>query len=134
MEPRINRIEAKFFKCIIQNYDTLKVLELAHFEWSLESVQRIFILCQELTELNISQSRDDHILCEKSVEFICDNLSTKIKKLDISNQPNFGNNEIKTLLKRCNKLSELALVGTYVSVNLLMQSSKLYLILWLNLS
>ena len=45
-EPRINRIEANFFKCIIQNCDTLRVLELTDFELSLESVQRIFSLCQ----------------------------------------------------------------------------------------
>ena len=113
MEPRINRIEAKFFKCIIQNCDTLKVLELTDFELSLESVQRIFSLCQELTDLNISNWRDGRMLCEKSVEFICDNLSTKIEKLDISHQPNFGNEEIKKLLKRCNKLNELALCGSY---------------------
>ena len=55
MDPRINRIEAKFFKCIIQNCDTLKVLELTNFELSLESVQRIFSLCQELTDLNIGE-------------------------------------------------------------------------------
>ena len=113
MDPRINRIEAKFFKCIIQNCDTLKVLELTNFELSLESVQRIFSLCQELTELNISE-REGYILCEKSVDFICDNLSTKIEKLDISDQPNFGNDEIKTLIKRCNKLSELALNGMFL--------------------
>ena len=113
MEPRINRIEAKFFKCIIQNCDTLKVLELTDFELSLESVQRIFSLCQELSDLNISNWREGRILCEKSVEFISDNLSTKIEKLDISQQPNFGNDEIKTLLKRCNKLNELALYGRY---------------------
>ena len=113
MDPRINKIEAKFFKCIIQNCDTLKVLELTNFELSLESVQRIFSLCQELTELNISE-REGYILCEKSVDFICDNLSTKIEKLDISDQPNFGNDEIKTLIKRCNKLSELALNGMFL--------------------
>ena len=81
MEPRINRIEAKFFKCIIQNCDTLTVLELTDFELSLESVQRIFSLCQELTELNISNWRDGRMLCEKSVEFICDNFSILVERL-----------------------------------------------------
>ena len=93
------------------HYSKLKVLELRNFELSVESVQRIFSLCQELAELNISEWREGHILCKKSVQFICDNLSTKIEKLDISNQRNFGNDEIKTLLKRCNKLKELALDG-----------------------
>ena len=54
-------------------------------------------------------------LCEESVDFICNNLSTKMEKLHISYQPNFGDAQIKTLLKRCTKLKELALKGTGVS-------------------
>ena len=116
-EPRINRIEAKFFKCIIQNCDTLRVLELTNFELSLESVQRIFSLCQELTELKFGADylEDRKDLCEESVDFISNNLSTKIEKLDISYQTNFGDEQIKTLLKRCNRLTELALMDTDVS-------------------
>ena len=116
-EPRINRIEANFFKCIIQNCGTLRVLELTDFELSLESVQRIFSLCQELTELKFGADymEDRKDLCEESVDFICNNLSTKIEKLDISYQTNFGDEQIKILLKRCNRLTELALMDTVVS-------------------
>jgi hypothetical protein len=116
-EPRINRIEAKFFKCIIQNCDTLRVLELTNFELSLESVERIFSLCQELTELKFGHGYmdDGKDLCEESVDFICNNLSTKMEKLHISCQSNFGDDQLKKLLKRCNRLTELDVSGTEVS-------------------
>ena len=116
MELRINRIEAKFFKCIIQNCETLRVLDLSHFDLSLESVQRIISLCQELIELNIRKGKsEDIVLCEKSVDFICNHLTTKIEKLDISCQSNFGDGQFKTLIRRCNKLTELELVGTSIT-------------------
>ena len=116
-EPRINRIEANFFKCIIQNCNTLRVLELTDFELSLESVQRIFRLCQELTELKLcADYMDDRKdLCEESMDFLCNNLSTKIEKLDIAYQITFGDEQIKTLLKRCNRLTELGLMDTAVT-------------------
>ena len=115
MEPRINRTEAKFFKCIIQNCDTLKVLNLAKFELNLTDVQRIISLCQELTELKISEPWEGIWLCDKSVEFICNNLTTKIEKLDFRGQPNFGDDQFKTLLKRCNKLTELSFCSSGLS-------------------
>ena len=116
MELRINRIEAKFFKCIIQNCETLRVLDLSHFDLSLESVQRIISLCQELIELNIRQGISEEIeLCEKSVDFISNHLTTKIEKLDISCQSNFGDDQFKTLIRRCNKLTELEFVGTSIT-------------------
>ena len=116
MELRINRIEAKFFKCIFQNCETLRVLDLSHFHLSLESVQCIISLCQELVELNIRQGVSEVIeLCEKSVDFICNHLTTKIEKLDISCQSNFGDDQFKMLIKRCNRLTELEFVGTSVT-------------------
>ena len=116
--PEISQIELKFFKCIIQNSDTLKVLNLTEIELSLASVQRIFMLCQNLTELNIAA---DHCmttntqLCPESVDFICNNLTTRIEKLDITGQLSFGDDEFKTLIKRCNRISELSFFGTNVT-------------------
>ena len=118
LHPEISQIESKFFKCIIQNSDTLKVLDLTEIELSLASVQRIFMLCQNLTELNIAA---DHCmttntqLCSESVDFICNNLTTTIEKLDITGQLSFGDDEFKTLIKRCNRISELSFFGTNVT-------------------
>ena len=127
--PEISQIDLKFFKCIIQNSDTLKVLDVSETQLSLASVQRIFLLCQNLIELNISA---DHCLpynpaklCLESVDFLCNNLTTTIEKIDISRQPNFGNDQFKTLIKRCNRITELSLSGTSVtddSVNTIIET------------
>ena len=117
--PEISQIDLKFFKCIIQNSDTLKVLDVSETQLSLASVQRIFLLCQHLIELNISA---DHCmpynparLCTDSVDFLCNKLTTTIEKLDISCQTNFGNDQFKTLIKRCNRITELSFSGTGVT-------------------
>ena len=118
LHPEISQIELKLFKCIIQNSDTLKVLDLTEIELSLASVQRIFLLCRQLIELNIAADHciaTDTRLCPKSVEFICNNLTTTIEKLDISMQKNFEDDQFKTLIKRCNRITELSFLGTSVT-------------------
>ena len=117
--PEISHMEVKFFKCIIQNSETLKVLDLSQTHLSLASVQRIFLLCQHLLELNISA---DHCLptfntrlCPHSVDFLCNNLTATIEKLDISDQHNFADDQFKILIERCNRITELSFVGTNVT-------------------
>ena len=116
-KQEISQTELKFFKCIIQNSDTLKVLDLTQTRLSLTSVQRIVILCQNLVELNIATDCSQYYrkLCPESVDFICNNLTTTIEKLDISMQTNFGDDQFKTLIKRCNRITELSFVGTSVT-------------------
>ena len=82
--------------------------------FSMESIKEIFNQCQELIELNIS-ALDGYCLSENCVDLMCDNLSTKIEKLDVTLQYNFGDKQLVKLLKRCKKLSEIALEGTPVS-------------------
>ena len=54
-------------------------------------------------------------LCQNSINFICENLTTTIEKLDISRQRFFGDEQLLTLLKRCNKLTEFSFGFTSVS-------------------
>ena len=91
---------------------------------SLANVQLIFSQCQELIELNIAaECSHDHEsgppasteLCPESVDYICNNLTTTIEKLDISMQPNFGIDQCKTLMKRCNRINEITFLGTKVT-------------------
>ena len=49
------------------------------------------------------------------MDFICGNLTRKIEKLDISDQPKFDDDQLKMLLKRCNKLTELSIAFTDVT-------------------
>ena len=110
MKPIIfgNRnIYSKFFKCIIQNSKTLRVLDLGLVELSLESVQHIFTLCQELTELNLN------FLDDKSLDFICKNLTCKIEKIEIGSD--LRHDQLTFLLRRCNKISELSMYCARVS-------------------
>ena len=46
---------------------------------------------------------------------MCENLTTTIEKLDISRQKFFGDEQLLTLLKRCNKLTEFSFGFTLVS-------------------
>ena len=50
-----------------------------------------------------------------SLDFLCDNLTTKIRKLDVTKQRNFGDVQLKKLLNRCKKLTEFAFGFTSVS-------------------
>merc|ERR1719195_1120756 len=69
-------------------------------------------------ELNISAIEEHNrtrSLCQNSIDFMCENLTTTIEKLDISGQKFFGDEQLLTLLKRCNKLTEFSFGFTLVS-------------------
>ena len=102
---------SKIIKCIIQSSKTLRVLDIGYCKLRFDSVQLIITLCLELTDLNICGIK----VSQKSVDFICSNLTSKIEKLDFSDQPNFGDDQLETLLKRCNKMTELSIEFTDVS-------------------
>ena len=116
MKPIIfgnTNIYSKFFKCIIQNSKTLRVLDLGLVDLSLESVQHIFNLCQELTELNLPTLSD-----ENSMYFICENLTSKIEKIDFGSRgilQELRDYQLTVLLRRCNKISELSMYCARVS-------------------
>jgi len=124
VDPEITQNELKFFKCIIQNSNTLKTLNLKETRLSFANVQLIFSQCQDLFELNIAaECSHDHEsgppasteLCPESVDYICNNLATTIEKLDISWQQNFEDDQCKTLIKRCTRITELSFGGTSVT-------------------
>ena len=116
MKPIIfgnTNIYSNFFKCIIQNSKTLRVLDLGLVDLSLESVQHIFNLCQELTELNLPTLSD-----ENSMYFICENLTSKIEKIDFGSRgilQELRDYQLTVLLRRCNKISELSMYCARVS-------------------
>ena len=114
--PRDFDKDSKILKCIIQNSPALKVLYIhdtrhCQLSMSFESVKLIITLCVELTELSITRTR----LSDESIHFICDNLTPKIEKLDISWHNSLDDNLLKKLLTRCSKLIELDISGAQVS-------------------
>ena len=112
----------KLFKCIVQNSSTLKVLSLGVCRiMSDESIRLIVTLCQGLTDFNIRAIP----ISQDTMDFICANLTIGIEKLDISGQQRFGNDQLKSLVTRCKRLTELAFVFTNVSdesVDLIIQN------------
>ena len=102
----------KLLKCIIQSSETLEVLTINHRKLKYEELKLIVTLCVNLTDLNIRGTR----ISQKSVNFLCRNITTKLRKLDISWQPMFGDDQLEVLVTRC-ELSELCITETSVSNN-----------------
>ena len=111
----------------LQNGTTLKVLDLScctfcinennctYRGWAYPKdsnctsdipIKQIVENCTELKELNLSID-----LCEKSIEFLVSNLTSKIEKLSLFWMPLLRDEHIKTLVTRCNKMTELNLGG-----------------------
>ena len=87
--------------------------------------------CDHLLELNLDfvgekdRGTSTYISYE-SVSFLSENLRPKIMKLSLLNQNNVGDEHVKTLLTRCNRITEFNIcsskityiVATYVTQNL----------------
>ena len=101
---------------------TLKVLDLSgctfsradnnlsypHFHRQYTAhIQQIAENCTGLKELSLSRMR----LPENAIDVLVSNLTSKIEKLDLFDLPDLGDKHIKTLVTRCNKITELNLGG-----------------------
>ena len=75
------------------------------------SVEHIFTQCTELIELSIGATTLD----PRSINFLCENLTSNIEKLDLFEQDNFGEEHLEKLLNRCNKLTEFGILGTDIT-------------------
>ena len=109
----------KLTKCISQNRGNLKVLVMNDCEISNKVFELMVTLLVELTELNIKGLK----ISLKSIDFFCKNITTKLKKLDISWHYMFGDDQLKILMTRC-ELTELNITETMVtndSVNSIVQ-------------
>ena len=108
-------------KHIIQNGETLKVLDLRYFyalglsnQTNTKLIQNLIKKCFELSELNFSSifSKQREILSA-----IVNNLSPKILKVDLSYNGNLEDSHVMALVKRCSKITELNLSGTSITNN-----------------
>ena len=117
----------KLLICIIRNSATLKVLCIENCGpgiISYESIRLIVTSCQGLTDLNIAGIE----ISQRSMNFICANLTTGIEKLDISQNETFGDDQLKKILTRSTRLTELSFFDTNVSnesVDLIIQNQTL---------
>ena len=112
----------------LQNGKTLKVLDLSHCTFCKNQnncintsfglmdnsscisdlpIKQIVENCTELKELNLSSTK----LCETSVDILVSNLTSKIEKLDLFDIHCLRDQHIKTLVIRCNNITELNFGG-----------------------
>ena len=70
-------------------------------------IQQIAENCTELKELSL-RSTD---LPEQTIDFLVSNLTSKIEKLDLCGMSYLSDRHVKTLVTRCNKITELNLGG-----------------------
>ena len=99
----------------LQNGKTLKVLDLSkcnfqhkcmYFQYT-APIQQIMENCTELKELSLH----DVYLTENSIEILVSKLTTKIEKLDLFDMYHLRDNQVKTLVTRCDKITELNVGG-----------------------
>ena len=110
-------------KFVLQNRNTLQILDLtASTKLNFESIQFIINNCNELTEINISRNcydNPDEVLSEESINYLANNISEKVAKLNLGDQIFVTDEHVMKLIPRCKKLTELNLDGTSITTNAL---------------
>ena len=95
-----------------QNSRTLKTLNLRGCEGlNLDSIQKITNNCKNLTNVDFSGT----CLSEESIKFLVSNLTSTVEKLNLDNLYDVKDDHVKTLVKRCDKLSLLILRQTPIT-------------------
>ena len=119
-------LSSKLINCIgLLNGKTLRVLDLSHCTFCADemnctylelplstsfcdvpgAIMQIVENCTELRELSLYKTK----LCKKSIDILVSTLTAKIEKLDLFNMSLLKDNHVKTLVTRCNKITELNL-------------------------
>ena len=104
-----------------ENGQTLKVLNLAEVRWNnvpslTKTIQKLFKRCVELNELNLSNLWD-YDWNGTFFIVIVSNLTSKILKVDLSNNMDLKDRHVMTLVERCTKITELNLSHTSITNN-----------------
>ena len=109
----------------LQNGKTLRVLDLSHCTFCADeknctylelplstsscdvpgAIKQIVENCTELRELSLYKTK----LCETSIDILVSTLTSKIEKLDLFKMSFLKDKHVKTLVTRCNKITELNL-------------------------
>ena len=117
---------------ICKNGKTLQALDLSRcYGLSHGAFRDIVKNCDHLVELNLDftgegDGGNSTYISSESVSFLSENLTPKIMKLSLLDQNNVGDEHVKTLLMRCNRITEFNIcsfkityiVAIYVAENL----------------
>ena len=117
-------------KFVLQNRKTLQVLDLRPTKrLDLESIQIIIKNLNELKEFNLHSYRyyllswnrkkyfAEDVLSEESINYIANNLTEKVEKLNLGYQRFVKDAHVMKLIPSCKRLTELNLRGTSISPN-----------------
>ena len=106
---------------ICQNGETLKYLSLEgcdiDYYHRTELIQKLFTKCPQLTELSIYKYADgvDNTFLDQNMYALVNNLTSNILKVNLGNHECVQDEHVNTLVKRCNKITELDLSGTSIT-------------------
>ena len=110
---------------ICQNGETLQILSLEGCNISSyqpsELIEKLFTKCPRLTELNIRKGRggpfhfSNNILLDPHICALVESLTPGIMKLNLASQKYITDEHVDTLVRRCNKITELDLSGTKIT-------------------
>ena len=107
---------------ICLNGETLRILSLEgcniDFSQRTELLQKLFTKCSLLTELNMSTEYgplNRRMLNDRHVCALVDNLTPNILKLNLASQGFVKDKHVNTLVRRCNKITELDLSLTSIT-------------------
>ena len=92
---------------LLQNSQTLQVLDLFETQPSLQTIEKIVTKCDKLKEINFCFAQ----LKPEAIAFICNNLTPTVQKLGLSHNSVTDEN-IRTLVRRCHHITELDLQAT----------------------
>ena len=96
-----------------QNGKTLQILNLTNSDryHSEDSIKLIVRNCTELREVDFSFIE----IPQDVLDYLANNLTPKIKKLNLYYQRELTDEHVKALVRRCNKITDLNLSGTKIS-------------------
>ena len=117
-------ITSKMAVSICKNGTTLQVLNLNHsfiddtfkrldYDVPNGDFRSIIKCCQQLKELDLNYVNDYEGLSDEDLEYLAENISSNVEKLNLINQ-DVQDENVKIMLSRCNKIKVLTLEALFI--------------------
>ena len=103
---------------ILSCENSLQVLDISDCNMTPQAIELVVSRCLHLTAVDFSG--------EKHVAFICKNMTPNIEKVSLSST-DVSNDDIKTLVSRCNKIKELDISQTAIDIDMVVDEIILHL-------
>ena len=99
---------------ICKNGKTLQILNLKSSYLDFISSRAIIKGCQGLKEIDLAHVNETNGLQSDDLEFLVENISPNVEKLNLSSSQ-ITDEDVETLLLRCNKITALSLEATWIT-------------------